>query len=296
MTLRRSTLYSLALLLLVALLAACGNSGPTTTGSPAATPTTAPSSAVVSTASATVNGKTATILTNAQGMTLYYFTKDTSTTSACTAACLQNWPPLLFTGSGSPTSSTTLTGMLSVVTTPSGQQVAYQGHLLYTFAGDTAAGQTNGEGKLGVWFVATSDLSAAGSAVVSTASATVSGKKVTILTNTQGMTLYYFTNDTPTTSACTASCLQNWPPLLFSGSGSPSSSTTLTGMLSVVTTPSGQQVAYQGHLLYTFAGDTAAGQTNGEGKFGVWFVATSDLSAAGGSSGAATPTPTGTGY
>jgi len=170
MTLRRSTLYSLALLFLVALLAACGNSSPTTTGSPpAATPTPVPttpaptSSAVVSTASATVNGKMVTILTNTQGMTLYYFTNDTPTTSACTASCLQNWPPLVFSGSGSPTSSMTLPGSLSVVTTPSGQQVAYQGHLLYTFAGDTAAGQTNGEGKFGVWFVATSDLKAAGS-------------------------------------------------------------------------------------------------------------------------------------
>jgi predicted lipoprotein with Yx(FWY)xxD motif len=165
MTFRRSAL-SLALLVLVALLAACGNSS-TTTGSPAATstPTAAPttpaaSSAVVSTASATVNGKAATILTDAQGRTLYYFTKDTATSSACTGACLQNWPPLLSTGSGAPTSSTSLPGSLSVVTTPSGQQVTYQGHLLYTFAGDTAAGQTNGEGKFGVWFVATSDLQA----------------------------------------------------------------------------------------------------------------------------------------
>lgn len=170
MILRRFTLSSLALLLLATLLVACGNST-TTTGTPPAatdTPTAAPttpaptSSAVVSTASATVNGKSVTILTDAQGKTLYYFTKDTATSTACSGACLQNWPPLLFTGSGTPTSSTTLPGSLSVLTTPSGQQVTYQGHLLYTFAGDTAAGQTNGEGKFGVWFVATSDLQSTG--------------------------------------------------------------------------------------------------------------------------------------
>jgi predicted lipoprotein with Yx(FWY)xxD motif len=124
----------------------------------------------------------------------------------------------------------------------------------------------------------------------------VNGKAVTILTNAQGMTLYYFTSDTPTSSACTGACLQNWPPALFTGSGAPTSAATLPGSLSTVTTPSGQQVAYQGHLLYTYVGDTAAGQTNGEGKFNLWFVATSDLSAAGGSSGSTTPTPTGTGY
>lgn len=174
---------SLALFLLVVLLAACGNSGSTTTGSPpeaTSTPTAAPttpaaSSAVVSTASATVNGKAVTILVDAHGMTLYYFTKDTPTTSACTSSCLQNWPPLVFTGSGAPTSASTLPGSLSVVTTPSGQQVAYQGHLLYTFIGDTAAGQTNGEGKLGIWFVATTDLQAGGGSGASTPTPTGTG-------------------------------------------------------------------------------------------------------------------------
>lgn len=165
MILKRSVLSSFALLVLVALLAGCGNSSSTTTGSgPAAsTPTSAPTTPaaaapVVSTASATVNGKSVTILTDSKGMTLYYFTKDTPTNSACTGACLQNWPPLLFTGAGTPTSSSQLPGTLSLVTTASGQQVAYQGHLLYTFAGDNASGQTNGQGKFGVWFVATTDL------------------------------------------------------------------------------------------------------------------------------------------
>ena len=183
MSLKRSILSSFVVLLLVALLAACGNSNPapTTTGSnpPASTPTAAPttpaaaSGPVVMTASATVNGKSATILTDSKGMTLYYFTKDTATSTACTGGCAQNWPPLLFTGSGSPTSSSTLPGTLSLVTTANGQQVAYQGHMLYTFAGDSAAGQTNGEGKAGVWFVATTDLtSASGSSGGSTPSTT----------------------------------------------------------------------------------------------------------------------------
>jgi predicted lipoprotein with Yx(FWY)xxD motif len=169
MILKRAVLSSFVLCVLVLFLAACGNAGSTTTGSspatantPTAAPTTpAAASPVVSTASATVNGKSVTILTDAKGMTLYYFTKDTPTSSACTSSCAQNWPPLLFSGSGTPTSSATLPGTLSVVNTANGQQVAYQGHLLYTFAGDTAPGQTNGEGKFGVWFVATTDLAPA---------------------------------------------------------------------------------------------------------------------------------------
>ena len=152
-------------LLMVALFAvACGSSSYTTTGSSSSggtTPTTAPSSnsaALLKTASVTVNGQSVTILTNAQGMTLYYFKPDTATKSACSGACAGNWPPLLFTGSGSPTSASTLSGTLSVVADANGQQVEYNGHPLYTFSQDTAPGQTNGEGIKGVWFVATSSL------------------------------------------------------------------------------------------------------------------------------------------
>lgn len=132
-------------------------------------------------------------------------------------------------------------------------------------------------------------------AVVQTASATVDGKSVTILTNSKGMTLYYRTIDTAT-SVCSGGCAQAWPPLLFSGSGTPSSSTPLPGTLSVVNDPNGAQVAYQGHPLYTFASDTAPGQTSGEKVAGVWFVATTDLTAGGGGAGGSTPTPTTGGY
>jgi predicted lipoprotein with Yx(FWY)xxD motif len=150
-------------LLMVALFAvACGSSPYTSTGSSGGTtPTTAPSNsaALLKTAPVTVNGQSVTILTNAQGMTLYYFKLDTATTAACTGACTGNWPPILFTGSGSPTSATTLPGTLSVVTDANGQQVEYNGHPLYRYSQDTAPGQTNGEGVGGKWFVASSTLS-----------------------------------------------------------------------------------------------------------------------------------------
>ena len=272
-------------LLLAILVAACGgstgsNGGSTPTPPAPAATTPATAAATVKTATATVNGKSVTILTNAQGMTLYYFTPDTATTSACTGGCASAWPPLLSTGSSTPTSATTLPSTLSVVTTTNGSQVAYNGHLLYTYSGDTAPGQTTGEGKAGKWFVCTPDLAAVGSssnAIIKTASATVQGKSVTILTNAQGMTLYYFTPDTTTTSACTGGCASAWPPLLMTGSGTPTASSTLSGTLTAVSAGNGNQVEYNGHLLYTYSGDTAPGQTTGEGKAGKWFVATTDL-------------------
>ena len=166
-------LIPLAAILVMLLVSACGSS--TTTGSSststtgtqstptastqAATPTTSTtSSAVIKTATATVNGKSETILTNANGMTLYYFTPDTATAAACTGGCASTWPPLLFSGSGAPTSATTLSGTLTAASNANGNQVSYNNHFLYTFSGDTAAGQTNGEGIAGKWFVATTSL------------------------------------------------------------------------------------------------------------------------------------------
>ncbi|HEU0003350.1 MAG TPA: hypothetical protein VFQ36_20760 [Ktedonobacteraceae bacterium] len=153
-------------LLLAMVVAACGSttgsggSTPTpaaTTPAPVAT-TPATAAALVKTTTATVQGKSTTILTNAQGLTLYYFTPDTATTTACTGSCAQAWPPLLMTGSGAPSAASTLSGTLTAVTTANGSQVEYNGHMLYTFSGDSAPGQTNGEGKFGKWFVATTDL------------------------------------------------------------------------------------------------------------------------------------------
>jgi predicted lipoprotein with Yx(FWY)xxD motif len=270
-------------LLLAMLVAACGSSTGSNGGStptppaPAATTPAAPASTVL-TATATVSGKSVTILTDAKGKTLYYFKPDTATTSACTGGCATAWPPLLATGS--PTSTGTLPGTLTAVTTTNGTQVEYNGHPLYTYSGDTAPGQTTGEGVGGKWFVCTPDLAAASSgssALIKTASATVQGKSVTILTNAQGLTLYYFMPDTATTSACTGGCAHAWPPLIMTGSGTPTAASTLPGTLTAVSSGNGNQVEYNGHLLYNFASDSAPGQTNGEGVGGKWFVATTDL-------------------
>ena len=159
MYLKRTIPVTIVLLLAMAI-AACGgstSSGSSSTPTPAAT-TPSSSTALIKTTTATVSGKSEMILTDAQGKTLYYFKPDTATTSACTSSCADNWPPLLATGSSTPTSATPLPGKLTMQTTANGNQVEYNGHLLYTFAGDSGPGQTNGQGLLGKWFVATSNL------------------------------------------------------------------------------------------------------------------------------------------
>ncbi len=173
MLLKRSFFITIALLMAM-FIAACGSStgsgggaygagSSNTSATPAATPTSSSNSSVmIKTTTATVKGKSQTILTNADGKTLYYFTSDTATTAACASGCISTWPPLLFNGSGSPASASTLSGTLSVQADANGSQVEYNGHPLYIFSGDTAAGQTNGEGLFGKWFVATPDLSTQG--------------------------------------------------------------------------------------------------------------------------------------
>ena len=172
MFLKRSFVIALSVFI-VMFITACGSSttsggGPYGSGGsnpPATTPPTtggSSSSAVIQTATVTVKGQSGTVLANAKGLTLYYFTADSATRSALSRNCLQVWPPLLFTGSGGPISSTSLSGKLSVQMDINGNQIEYNGHPLYTFSGDSAPGQTNGEGLYGVWFVVTPNLAVQG--------------------------------------------------------------------------------------------------------------------------------------
>ena len=95
-----------------------------------------------------------------------------------------------------------------------------------------------------------------------------------VLTNSAGLTLYWFAPDTSTTSKCTGSCATYWPPV----KGPATAGSGVTGTLGVITRPDGtMQATYNGHPLYTYAGDSAPGQANGNGKNlsgGVWYEVT----------------------
>jgi predicted lipoprotein with Yx(FWY)xxD motif len=98
----------------------------------------------------TINGTA--VVTNAKGLTLYWFVPDTSTTSKCTGSCATYWPPLV----GPVTAGTGVTGTLGAITRAGGTtQATYDGHPLYTYAGDSAPGQAKGNGldvSGGVWW------------------------------------------------------------------------------------------------------------------------------------------------
>src|SRR5689334_14056 len=87
---------------------------------------------------------------------------------------------------------------------------------------------------------------------------------VTVLTDDEGYTLYWFSPDSATKSACLGSCAQSWPPV----TGPATWGSAVTGTIGAIVRPGGAlQATYNGHPLYTTTADTGPGQTKGNG---VW--------------------------
>ena len=81
------------------------------------------------------------LLTDAKGLTLYWFAPDTSTKSACYGSCAAYWPPV----TGTPSAGAGVTGTLGIITRTDGtKQATYDGHPLYTYVGDSAPGTASG--------------------------------------------------------------------------------------------------------------------------------------------------------
>lgn len=93
---------------------------------------------------------------------------------------------------------------------------------------------------------------------------------VTVLTNAQGLTLYWYTPDTPTASDCNGSCARQWPPVAGPGIAGDD----MTGTLGSIARSDGSlQATYNGHPLYTASVDTVPGQARGNDVHdsgGVW--------------------------
>ena len=84
-------------------------------------------------------------LVDQSGRTLYLFEKDKNGKSACYGQCAAGWPPLV--GTPSPGSGVTASKLATTKRRDGKTQVTYNGHPLYRYAGDSSAGQTNGEGS-----------------------------------------------------------------------------------------------------------------------------------------------------
>jgi predicted lipoprotein with Yx(FWY)xxD motif len=92
------------------------------------------------------------VLTDANGMTLYTFDKDTAGVSNCYDKCADNWPPL-FAADGAAAE-----GEFTLVTRTDGKTMwAYDGKPLYLWVKDTKPGDTTGDMVGEVWHTAIAD-------------------------------------------------------------------------------------------------------------------------------------------
>lgn len=152
----RKVWASAALVVALTLVAAGCGGGDEPSGTAATeAPTTTAAQQEGGTTVAVASSPLGDILADAEGRTLYAFTKDKGDQSACSGECATNWPALTGTATAGTGAQASL---LSTSMQPNGTaQVTYDGRPLYYFAGDAKPGDTNGQGVGDVWFVLTAD-------------------------------------------------------------------------------------------------------------------------------------------
>ena len=260
---------------------------PVNAAPPPAANTNAPQAAAPGATTATTTGDVFSKASD--GLTLYTFENDRNDVdgdgtgdSDCNNNCETTWPPLLADA------TSTAEGAFTIITRDDGTtlQWAFKGLPLYTFSGDSASGDINGDGSGGTWFVARpdpwlrADVDDTAKGTVFAGLGTVfemdgNGGPATTRVDRQGFTLYTFENDRNDAdgdgfgdSDCNGGCAEQWPPL-FADAGA-----TGGGPFSVIERDDGsRQWALLGMPLYFFTPDQAPGETRGEGAGGVWYVA-----------------------
>ncbi|MFD8738307.1 SCO0930 family lipoprotein [Streptomyces sp. NPDC059618] len=219
------------------------------------------------------------VLTDGAGFTLYRFDKDTAEPpkSSCDGACATAWPPVPAAGAEAATGVDK--ALLGEVTRSDGtKQLTIGGWPMYRFAKDTKAGDVNGQNVGGTWFASAPDGKKATLAALPGLSVRKDPKLGDIVVDKNGMTVYRFMKDQAwpvSKSACTGACLEKWPAV------APVSASDTKGVkkkgLMGFTRPDGiKQMTVNCWPIYTFSGDSAPGDTNGQGVGGTWYAVSPD--------------------
>ena len=95
----------------------------------------------------TKKGPMGTYLVGPSGRALYLWLADSKGKSNCSGACAQAWPPLVSTASPSAVGGASQAAVSTIKRSDGRKQVAYNGHPLYYYVGDTAPGMTTGQGS-----------------------------------------------------------------------------------------------------------------------------------------------------
>ncbi len=103
-----------------------------------------PASGSAASVSVAAVGDAGKVLVDSEGLTLYYFEKDSGGESACYGACASAWPPLTTNGTPRASGGAESSKLGTTERRDGTTQVTYAGWPLYTYAGDSKPGEDNG--------------------------------------------------------------------------------------------------------------------------------------------------------
>jgi predicted lipoprotein with Yx(FWY)xxD motif len=226
------------------------------------------------------------ILTDADGLSLYFFSNDTKNTSECVDGCLDVWP-IFYIETIVPDEGLISEDFSTITRSDGNKQTTYKGWPLYYFASDNNAGDTKGDDVNNVWFIAKPDYSLM--YVISqlvgqdglnyTSDYTVGDGNTFYLTDIDGNTLYGFINDSANTNNFTNPDFSNdavWPIAQITIDRIPSIMN--AGDFGNIDVFGKTQLTYKGWPLYYFGQDEQRGDNKGISfpAPGVWPIVNTD--------------------
>ncbi|WP_406723928.1 SCO0930 family lipoprotein [Streptomyces sp. GD-15H] len=222
------------------------------------------------------NAELGKLVTDELGLTLYRFDQDTAQPpkSNCEGDCAKTWPPVLAddakAGEGIDKS------LLGELTRADGtKQLTVGGWPAYRYVKDVNAGDVEGQGVGGKWFGLTPEGKKAQAADQPGLSTRKDPELGEIVVDKDGMTVYRFMKDEAwpkPVSACTGACLEKWPVVAPVDINDTKGIRKKNYMVFTRPDNGADQQTIGCWPIYTFAGDKAAGDTNGQGVGGTWYA------------------------
>ncbi|WAX76596.1 SCO0930 family lipoprotein [Streptomyces sp. KMM 9044] len=223
------------------------------------------------------NAKLGKLVTDELGLTLYRFDQDTAEPpkSNCDGDCAETWPPVpaadAAAGEGIDES------LLGEVTRADGtKQLTVDGWPAYHYIKDVNAGDVKGQGVGGKWFALTPEGKKAQEAGEQPGLSTRQDPELgEIVVDKDGRTVYRFMKDEAwpePVSACTGACLEKWPVVAPVDINDTKGIQKKNYMTFTRPDNKAEQQTINCWPIYTFVGDEAAGDTNGQGVGGTWYA------------------------
>lgn len=217
------------------------------------------------------NAKFGAVITDNTGKTLYFFAMDANGTSGCTGGCEVIWP-VYYSAELSDNAGINAADVGVITRADGKKQNTYKGWPLYYYKNDVAAGDINGDGVGGTWFVGKTDYSImlvnnqlVGENTKQYTETLAEGPGITqYFTDGNGRTLYAFAPDKSNKNTYTNADFSNnglWP--LYESDVKSLPSVIKAEFVGQITVFGRKQLTYKGWPLYYFGQDTKRGDNKG---------------------------------